>query len=93
MKRKQYEFIGGQKVKILSRQLAGMLSVFTAPLNEVRVLNPYREPLFSDVDGLKHPSMPQLGGHVVHIKDPWKLQEDMRGEDCCHTVLAESWRC
>lgn len=40
---------------------AEVLCVFAAPLNEVGVLYPYRETLFPDVDGLQHPSMPQLG--------------------------------
>lgn len=40
---------------------AGMLCVFAAPLNEVGVLYPEGEALFPDVDGLQHPSMPQLG--------------------------------
>ena len=34
---------------------------WSTPLNEERVLNPDRETLFPDVNGLQHPSMPQLG--------------------------------
>lgn len=56
---------------------AGMLCVFVAPLYEVGVLYPYRETLFPDVDGLQHPSMSQLGRHIVYVKDPRKLN---RGE-------------
>lgn len=40
---------------------AGVLCVFAAPLDEVGVLHPYGETLLPDVDGLQHPSMPQLG--------------------------------
>lgn len=56
---------------------AGMLCMFVSPLKEVRVLYPYGETLFPDVDGLQHPSMSQLGRHIVYVKDPWKLTEDM----------------
>ena len=34
--------------------------VFAVPLNEVGVMYPYGETLLPDVDGLQHPSMPQL---------------------------------
>lgn len=56
----------------------GMLCMFAAPLNEVGVLYPYGETLFPDVDGLHHPSMLQLGRHVVYVKDPRKLTDDMQ---------------
>lgn len=56
---------------------AGMLCMLVAPFNEVRVLYPYGETLFPDVDSLQHPSMSQLGRHIVYVKDPRKLTEDM----------------
>lgn len=66
-----------------------MTCVFAAPLNEVGVLYPYGETLFPDVDGLKHPSMPQLGWHIVYVKDPRKLTEDMWDTVHGHTSTAD----
>ena len=54
-----------------------VVCMFAAPLNEVGVLYPNGETLFPDVDGLVHPSMPQLGRHIVYVKDPRKLTDDM----------------
>lgn len=53
----------------------------SAPLNEAGVLHPYGETLFPDVNGLQHPSMPQLGRHVVHVKDARMLAEDMHDRE------------
>ena len=45
------------------------------PLHEAGVGDADREALLPDVDGLQHPSMPQLGRHVVHIEDAGELTE------------------
>lgn len=54
------------------------MRALSAPLREVGVLDPYGETLLPDVDGLQQPSVPQLGRHVVHVKDPGMLTEDRR---------------
>lgn len=54
----------------------GRRRAFAVPLNEVGVMYSYGEALFPDVDGLQHPSMPQLTWHIVYVEDPGKLTED-----------------
>lgn len=66
-----------------------MLGMLAAPLDEQGVLYAYGEPFFPDVDGLHYPSMPQLGRHIVHVKDPRELTDDMTVEVHGYTVVAD----
>ena len=57
-------------------QLYNALREGETPLHEAGVGDADWEALLPDVDGLQHPSMPQLGRHAVHVEDTGQLAVD-----------------